>query len=166
MAQIWLCDALSDCVLFSHGLCLPFSIGRSRERGVGVRKSFKCERIAGAPGGMETSMTMLRSKRGRMDLRCLALLGILVLIPSLSPAQQPIAVTEDIFNDHVLERTEPTYPPIAKAARIVGTVVIEVQVGTDGKIDFTKVVSGPAMLQQAALDCVKVIYPVSLECAK
>jgi protein TonB len=90
-----------------------------------------------------------------MDLRCLALLGILVLIPSLSPAQQPIAVTEDIFNDHVLERTEPTYPPIAKAARIVGTVVIEVQVGTDGKIDFTKVVSGPAMLQQAALDCVK-----------
>jgi TonB family protein len=36
----------------------------------------------------------------------------------------------------------------------VGTVIVEVQVGPDGKIAATKVVSGPAMLQQSALDCV------------
>jgi len=90
-----------------------------------------------------------------MDRRRPTCVGILILIPFLCPAQQPTAVSESVFNDHVIERTEPVYPPIAKAARVVGTVVIDVQVGVDGKIASAKVVSGPAMLQQAALDCVK-----------
>ncbi len=88
-------------------------------------------------------------------MRRSACVGILTLIPFFCPAQQPTSVSESVFNDHVIERMEPVYPPIAKAARIVGTVVIDVQVGVDGKIASTKVVSGPAMLQQAALDCVK-----------
>jgi TonB family protein len=85
----------------------------------------------------------------------LAWLGFLVLLPLLSVAQQPTPVDEQILNEHVIERAAPVYPPIAKAARIVGTVVIEMQIGVDGKISSLKVVSGPAMLQQAALDCVK-----------
>ena len=84
-----------------------------------------------------------------------AWLAVLILIPSLCPAQQPTTVSEKTFDDHVVERTEPEYPPIAKAARVVGTVVIEVQVGPDGKVVSSKVVSGPAMLQQAAIDCVR-----------
>jgi TonB family protein len=89
-----------------------------------------------------------------MDRRRSAWLSILIFVPFVCPAQQPTAVSEGTFNEHVIQRTEPVYPPIAKAARIVGTVVIDVQVGTDGKIASTKVVSGPAMLQQAALNCV------------
>jgi TonB family protein len=84
-----------------------------------------------------------------------ACLGILLLILSVCPAQQPTTVNQDIFDSHVIKRTELIYPPIAKAARITGTVVVDVQVGVDGKIASTKVVSGPAMLQQAALDCVR-----------
>lgn len=90
-----------------------------------------------------------------MDRHRSAWLGVLILTPFLSPAQQPMAVSDNTFNEHVIERTEPVYPPIAEAARMVGKVVIEVQVGADGKIISTKAVSGPPMLLQAALDCVR-----------
>jgi TonB family protein len=78
-----------------------------------------------------------------------------MLLPSLCCAQEPTAVSEQAVNDHVISRVDPEYPPIARAARITGAVVIELRVGVDGRISSTRVVSGPAMLQQSALDCVK-----------
>jgi protein TonB len=47
------------------------------------------------------------------------------------------------------------YPPIAKAARVQGTVVLQATISKAGTIENLRVVSGPAMLQQAALDAVK-----------
>jgi TonB family protein len=70
-------------------------------------------------------------------------------------AQQVVAVDQKTIEQHVDHRVDPVYPPIAKAARIGGTVVLEVRVSVDGKVESTKVVSGPPMLQQAAIDCVK-----------
>jgi protein TonB len=55
----------------------------------------------------------------------------------------------------LIEHTPPVYPPIAKAARVSGTVVLQALIGKDGGIESLHVVSGPAMLQQAALDAVK-----------
>jgi TonB family protein len=59
------------------------------------------------------------------------------------------------LNEHVNHRTVPIYPPIARAARVQGAVVFEIEVGATGKIESMKVVSGPPMLQQAAIDCLK-----------
>jgi TonB family protein len=70
-------------------------------------------------------------------------------------AQSALAVDEQTLEQHVDQRAAPVYPPIAKAARIVGTVVFDVVIGTTGKIATMRVVSGPAMLQQAAIDCLK-----------
>jgi TonB family protein len=50
---------------------------------------------------------------------------------------------------------EPVYPPIAHAARIQGDVVIAVIIDKDGKVASEKFLSGPLMLEQAALDAVK-----------
>jgi len=47
------------------------------------------------------------------------------------------------------------YPPIAKAARIQGTVLLAATIGKDGTIQDLKVVSGPAMLRSYALDAVR-----------
>jgi protein TonB len=55
----------------------------------------------------------------------------------------------------LLQKTSPTYPPIAKAARVSGTVVLQATISKTGTIQNLKVVSGPAMLQQAALDAVR-----------
>jgi protein TonB len=47
------------------------------------------------------------------------------------------------------------YPPIAKAARVQGTVVLQAMISKQGTIQDLRVVSGPAMLQGAAMDAVK-----------
>jgi protein TonB len=55
----------------------------------------------------------------------------------------------------LIQKTQPMYPPIAKAARVSGTVVLQATISKTGSIQGLVVVSGPAMLQQAALDAVK-----------
>ena len=55
----------------------------------------------------------------------------------------------------LIEKTNPIYPPIAKAARVTGTVVLQATISKTGEVEDLRVVSGPAMLQQAALDAVK-----------
>jgi protein TonB len=50
---------------------------------------------------------------------------------------------------------QPVYPPLAKQARIQGTVVLSAIIAKDGTIQEIHVTSGPAMLQQAAVDAVK-----------
>jgi len=92
-------------------------------------------------------------------MRCFCLgigtivVGVCLGIPAWT--QDGISVDEAILSEHVDHRAPPAYPPIAKAAFIQGTVVIEIRVGTSGKVEAMKVVSGPAMLQQAAIDCLK-----------
>jgi protein TonB len=55
----------------------------------------------------------------------------------------------------LLLKTPPIYPPIAKAARVQGIVVLQANISKTGSIENLHVVSGPAMLQQAALDAVR-----------
>lgn len=52
----------------------------------------------------------------------------------------------------VLHRAEPTYPPIARAARVSGGVELECVVGVDGHIQEVKVKSGNPLLIHAAVD--------------
>jgi protein TonB len=66
-----------------------------------------------------------------------------------------IVVSSGVMSSRVIYQPTPVYPPIAKAARISGTVVIQATIGHDGTIQNERVVSGPAMLQQAALDAVR-----------
>jgi protein TonB len=55
----------------------------------------------------------------------------------------------------LLQKTIPLYPPIAKAARVAGTVVLQANISKTGTIENLRVISGPPMLQQAAMDAVK-----------
>ena len=87
--------------------------------------------------------------------RFLLFAPVFMAISFLCSAQEVISVDEITLNQHVDHRVAPVYPPIAKAAGIQGTIVFQVQVGTTGKIESMKLVSGPAMLQQAAIDCLK-----------
>jgi TonB family protein len=88
---------------------------------------------------------------------CKAALLVLAL-PPLAPhifAQDVLQVDAKTIQQHIDHRAFPVYPPIAKAAHIQGTVVFDLRIGTTGKIESMQVVSGPAMLQQAATDCLK-----------
>jgi len=55
----------------------------------------------------------------------------------------------------LLQKTQPVYPPIAKAARVSGTVVLQATISKTGTIENLRIINGPAMLQQAAMDAVK-----------
>ena len=50
---------------------------------------------------------------------------------------------------------QPIYPPIARAAHVGGTVVIQAIISKTGQIESAHAVSGPVMLQAAAIDAVR-----------
>jgi TonB family protein len=71
------------------------------------------------------------------------------------PASSQVIVPSGVAEGMLLEKATPVYPPIAKAARVSGTVVLEAAISKTGTIEGLHVISGPPMLQQAAYDAVK-----------
>jgi TonB family protein len=82
---------------------------------------------------------------------CVSLLGQI----SFAQMSNPNTVSESDARQHLLQHEEALYPPIAKAVRVQGDVLIGLVISEGGQVASEKVVSGPAMLQQAALDAVK-----------
>jgi protein TonB len=55
----------------------------------------------------------------------------------------------------IITQTRPAYPPLARQARIQGTVVLHAIIDKQGKVAQLEVVSGHPLLVQSALDAVK-----------
>jgi len=55
----------------------------------------------------------------------------------------------------LLSPITPIYPPIAKAAGVSGTVVVEAIISRSGGIESLSVVSGPPLLREAALNAIR-----------
>jgi periplasmic protein TonB len=70
-------------------------------------------------------------------------------------AKGPTRVSSGVMEGSVFYKPAPLYPAIAKAAGIGGTVVLQATISKNGTIENLRVVSGPAMLQQSAMDAVK-----------
>jgi protein TonB len=66
----------------------------------------------------------------------------------------PVRIPSSMVAGLLMHKTLPVYPPIAVASRTEGTVVLQATISASGTIVNLRVVSGPAMLQQAALDAV------------
>jgi protein TonB len=67
----------------------------------------------------------------------------------------PVRISSGVAASIAIERALPVYPAIAREARVEGTVVLAATISKSGTVENLRVVSGPAMLQQAALDAVK-----------
>jgi protein TonB len=70
-------------------------------------------------------------------------------------APKKVTISNGIAVGLLVQKTAPSYPPIAKSARVQGTVVIQATISKNGTIENSHAVSGPTMLRQAALDAVK-----------
>jgi len=68
---------------------------------------------------------------------------------------KPITVTSDVQAAKLLRKVIPVYPRLAIAAHISGTVRLMGVVAKDGTVQQIRVVSGPALLVEAALDAVR-----------
>lgn len=67
----------------------------------------------------------------------------------------PVRVPSSLVEGLLIQKTLPTYPPIAVVSRIEGTVVLQASISRSGTIENVQVISGPIMLQQAALNAVQ-----------
>jgi len=64
-------------------------------------------------------------------------------------------VSGNVQQAKLLQQIEPVYPPLAKAARIQGTVRFTVIVGKDGAVQQLQLTSGHPLLVPAAQEAAK-----------
>ena len=76
-------------------------------------------------------------------------------IAAQSEPSQQTEISQSVSQGLLTSQVQPIYPPLAREARIQGTVVLQALIGKDGTIENLAVVSGHPMLTQAALDAVK-----------
>jgi periplasmic protein TonB len=69
--------------------------------------------------------------------------------------QGPAHISSGVMAGQLVYKITPVYPAIAVAARVEGTIVLQATISKSGAIENLRVVSGPPMLQQAAIDAVK-----------
>ena len=129
---------VDDAIDFTPGLGVPGGVPGGMDGGV--------------PGGLPTTI----------------LSGVPELVPAppvaevVKPKPVPIAAAEPqrvpggvVKMANPIHRVEPVYPPIARQARVSGTVEIEAVIGVDGHLREIHVKSGPALLIKAATDAVR-----------
>lgn len=75
-------------------------------------------------------------------------------VPTLAPPKV-IRVSSGVSAGMLTRRINPNYPPLARQARVQGTVLLEATIGKDGSIENLHVISGHPMLVSAAVEAVK-----------
>lgn len=74
--------------------------------------------------------------------------------PKLATPQR-VRVSQGVSEGMLVTKVTPPYPPMAKMARVQGSVILQAVISKNGSIENLRVVSGHPMLVQAALDAVK-----------
>src|SRR6202162_4680091 len=77
-----------------------------------------------------------------------------VAVPKVATPQR-VRVSSGVSTGLLIKRIQPNYPPLARQARIQGTVVLHALISKDGSITGLTLVSGHPMLAPAAIDAVK-----------
>jgi TonB family protein len=70
-------------------------------------------------------------------------------------SERTIWLAPAMVEDGLVYRVEPEYPEEARESKIEGPVVLEIRIDHGGTVQETKLVSGNAILAQAAIDAVK-----------
>jgi periplasmic protein TonB len=88
--------------------------------------------------------------------------GVLGSIVQSAPVAVPkivtpkrVPVSSGVVSGLLIHKVQPSYPPLAKQARISGSVILQAVIGKDGSIQGLKAVSGHPMLIPSALDAVR-----------
>ncbi len=80
--------------------------------------------------------------------------GTRPVLPTLPPPPARAILRSSLLEGNLIRRVEPTYPPLARSARIQGSVVLVAVINKAGTIDNLHAVSGHPMLVPAAVDAV------------
>jgi protein TonB len=80
----------------------------------------------------------------------------LAAVPKFVPVvPQRLRISQGVTRGLLVHRVEPVYPPLAKAARVQGEVLLSAVIDINGQIQNLQLVSGHPMLVPAAIAAVK-----------
>lgn len=77
-----------------------------------------------------------------------------VAVPKVATPQR-VRVSQGVTTGLLIRKVQPAYPPLARQARIQGTVLLQAEISKTGDIENLHVINGHPMLTNAALDAVK-----------
>jgi protein TonB len=75
--------------------------------------------------------------------------------PQPRPEENPPEPAPRTVESQAIERVAPIYPSEARARRITGDVVVEVEISKKGKVKSARVISGHVLLHEAALNAAR-----------
>jgi periplasmic protein TonB len=101
--------------------------------------------VGGVPGGVPG---------GTMGGVMGSIIGSSAPVPKMKTPER-VRVSQGVVSGLKIRDVKPTYPAIAKTARVQGNVVLQAEISKDGNIEKLQVVSGPPLLIQAAVEAVK-----------
>jgi periplasmic protein TonB len=107
--------------------------------------------VGGVPGGIPGGQL------GGVIGGIISSTSTLSAVPKLAIAAAPrrIRISQGVTKGLLIQKIEPPYPPIARAARIEGQVVLSAIISKTGEIENLVLVSGHPMLVPAAIQAVK-----------
>jgi periplasmic protein TonB len=106
--------------------------------------------VGGVPGGIPGG------QMGGVIGSVISATSSLAAVPKFVPATpQRIRISAGVTKGLLIQRIEPPYPQLARAARVQGDVVLSAVIDTNGHITNLQLVSGHPMLVPAAIAAVK-----------
>jgi len=78
-----------------------------------------------------------------------------LVAPAKPMPDVPLRVGGDVKPPRMISSAMPVYPSLARQAGVEGNVLIDTVVDKTGNVTSMKVISGPLMLRQAALDALR-----------
>jgi protein TonB len=66
-----------------------------------------------------------------------------------------VRVSSGVQSGLLIRKVNPAYPPLARQARIQGTVILQALISKDGNIENLQLISGHPMLAPSAIEAVK-----------
>jgi periplasmic protein TonB len=77
-----------------------------------------------------------------------------VAVPKVATPQR-VRVSQGVTQGLLIRKIQPAYPPLARQARIQGSVLLQAVISKEGAIENLRLISGHPMLAPAALEAVK-----------
>jgi len=75
-------------------------------------------------------------------------------VPKVATPQR-VRVSQGVSSGLLIKKVQPSYPPLARQARVQGAVVLHAEISKEGTIQNLQLISGNPMLAPAAIEAVK-----------
>jgi TonB family protein len=67
----------------------------------------------------------------------------------------PLPIGGDVKSAHLISSVPPVYPSLARSQHIEGQVLVDALIDVNGRVSSMRIVSGPVLLHQAAMDALR-----------